>query len=288
MSKPRTVAIVGFAPSWQQAPWTDKSIERWSLNEGHLMMPAVDRWFQMHPRWCWEKNMRDGQYMEWARGKTEGITNPLNDKPIYMLEAYADIPTAVKYPLTHICERFWPDDPPYLTSTFAYMLALAIDEGFEAIQVWGVDLSTDEEYGYQRAGAEYLIGLARGMGIKVTVPVNCPMLKSPLYGFYEPDDAQLVFTAEMLEHRLGELNKARVEHLAHLNATEGSIQEITQWRGKVMFDTRDRWTRAGGPPIGHSMPTDAEVANLPLRVNATAPSDGTGPHSNILKEMGIH
>lgn len=282
--RPKTVAIVGFAPSWQQAPWADKHIEKWSLNEGHLMMPSVDRWFQMHPRWCWEKNMRDASYLDWVRGIAE---------PVYMLEAYADIPTAVRYPLEHIKQRFWPDDPAYLTSTFAYMLALAIDEGFEAIQVWGVDLSTDEEYGYQRAGAEYLIGLARGMGIKVTVPVNCPMLKSPLYGFYEPDDAQLVYTSEMFEYRLAELQKARVEHLAHLNATEGAIQECTQWLGKTKFDQRERWTRAGGPPIGHSMPTEAEIGKLPERVNLPprvpvgVPSDGSAPRSGILDTLGI-
>ncbi len=285
----RKVAIIGFAPSWQQAPWTDKTIEKWSLNEGHLMMPSVDRWFQMHPRWCWEKNMRDASYMDWARGKEEGIANPLRDAPIYMLETYADIPTATKYPFKEVTDHFWPDGNPYITSTFAYMLALAIHEGFEEIGVWGVDLSTNEEYGYQRCGAEYLIGVARGMGIKVTVPQNCPLLKSPLYGFYEPDDAQLVYTSETFEYRLGELNKMKVEHLAHLNAVEGAIQEVTQWYGKTQFDTRERWTRAGGPPIGHSMPTDAQVQHLPERVNVGKPSDGTGPaKTNILQELGIH
>jgi hypothetical protein len=40
-----------------------------------------------------------------------------------------------------------------------------------------VDMRADEEYSYQRANCEYLIGLARGKGIKVHIPEVSPLLK---------------------------------------------------------------------------------------------------------------
>ena len=49
----------------------------------------------------------------------------------------------------------------------AYMLALAIYEGVDKVGIWGVDLHCDSEYSYQRPNMEYLIGLARGRGMKV-------------------------------------------------------------------------------------------------------------------------
>jgi hypothetical protein len=65
----------------------------------------------------------------------------------------------------------------YWNSSIAYMLALAIHEGAEEIAIYGVDMKGDDEYGYQKPNMEYLIGLAIGRGIKVTIPDASPLLK---------------------------------------------------------------------------------------------------------------
>jgi hypothetical protein len=65
----------------------------------------------------------------------------------------------------------------YFNSSVGFMLALAIHEGAEEIAIYGVDMRADEEYGYQRPNCEYLIGLARGKGIKVHIPDVCPLCK---------------------------------------------------------------------------------------------------------------
>jgi hypothetical protein len=43
--------------------------------------------------------------------------------------------------------------------------------------VYGVTMKAGDEYGYQRPNAEFLIGLARGKGIKVHLPENCSLCK---------------------------------------------------------------------------------------------------------------
>jgi hypothetical protein len=65
-----------------------------------------------------------------------------------------------------------PDLPPaldYLESSFAYMLAVAILKQPDVINIYGIRMAADEEYAYQRANAEYMIGYARGKGIEVNV-----------------------------------------------------------------------------------------------------------------------
>ena len=62
-----------------------------------------------------------------------------------------------------------PKELDYLESSFAYMLAVAILKQPEVINVYGIRMAADEEYAYQRANAEYLIGYARGKGIEVNV-----------------------------------------------------------------------------------------------------------------------
>jgi len=57
----------------------------------------------------------------------------------------------------------------YLESSAAYMLDTAISNHPEEIHIWGIKMDADDEYQYQRANFEYLIGFARGRGIKVFI-----------------------------------------------------------------------------------------------------------------------
>ena len=63
----------------------------------------------------------------------------------------------------------YPELPTdYFESSPAYMMALAMTKADE-IHIWGVEMDMGSEYAYQRANFEYLIGMARGMGIKVVI-----------------------------------------------------------------------------------------------------------------------
>lgn len=173
----RQIAICGLATSsMHDAPAVGTTNwEVWQLAWSHI--PA-DRLFEPHvlseiDRYDahLEGRLR-GQYREGLRGL---------DMPIYMKEAYPEFPSAVRYPIEDVITTIGVD---YFTSSIAYMAALAIHEhrigrAVRKIGIWGVDLCADGEYQYQRPCVEYLIGLARGMGIQVFVPKNSTLLTSP-------------------------------------------------------------------------------------------------------------
>lgn len=110
--------------------------------------------------------------------------------PVYMLEKHTDIPMSERYPMEEITQLVGKtrNGTPYLESSIAYMLAQAVLERVDRIGIWGVDLHCESEYAYQRPNLEYLIGLARGFGIKVFIPPHSALLTHAHgvpYGYWE-------------------------------------------------------------------------------------------------------
>ena len=74
----------------------------------------------------------------------------------------------------------------YLTSTAAYMLALALMEHqdgdtIDVIHTAGIELQIATEYSMQRMCIEYYIGWARGMGIEFRPAPATSLLHAPVY-----------------------------------------------------------------------------------------------------------
>jgi hypothetical protein len=116
--------------------------------------------------------------------------------PVYMLERHDDIPPSVALDMAAITDVVCKtvQGTPYLESSLAYMMAQAIWElkPGDRIGIWGVDLHCESEYAYQRPNLEYLIGLARGRGIKVYVPPQSALLSHANgvpYGYWEAGKA---------------------------------------------------------------------------------------------------
>jgi hypothetical protein len=108
-------------------------------------------------------------------------------KPIYLQYWNSEIPNRVSYPLTEVSEAFanfrrGDGKVKYFTSTLAYMMGIALLEGFERIEIYGFELSDDIEYVKQKACAEWWIGYAMGRGIEVHTPANSQIMFSALYG----------------------------------------------------------------------------------------------------------
>jgi hypothetical protein len=187
----KSVAIVGMSlTSCALAPYNEQDIEIWGLNEAHLynFMPRWDRWFQMHKEDYLLKN-------ESMRGKTGHLPwlKEKHGKPIYMLFKYNFVPDSIEYPLgdvTHVLfGNAWrgKKNLKYFTSSFAYMMALAIYEGFERIELYGFDMDMTQEYWQQRCCAEFWIGYALGKGIEIILPDRNRLLLGILYGYNGTD-----------------------------------------------------------------------------------------------------
>jgi hypothetical protein len=184
----KTVALVGMAPtSCSLAPFDDPEVEIWGLNESHAFsqwFKRADRWFQIHATESWKRYIakRDVRgHFDWLK------RNPWNI-PIYM-QYYNDlVPNSRDYPLHEVVHKFfhnfWRGDQhvKYFTSTFAYMMGIALLEGFERVEVYGFEMADEIEYVKQKACAEFWIGLALGLGVEVYTPPNCQILWSNLYG----------------------------------------------------------------------------------------------------------
>ncbi len=165
----------------------DKRYEFWALNDMFKVLPdgAADRWFQIHTRTVASEPTKFSPEgcLEWC--KTATI-------PVYMQEHYGDIPMSVKYPLDEILAKF---KRRYFTSTPAYMVALALYEGFEEIKLFGIDMSVGTEWGIEKPCMEYWIGRAEGMGVELVIPDGSDLLKGYfLYGY--EDELKRAFIAK--------------------------------------------------------------------------------------------
>lgn len=163
----KKVALIGLSPSTHDdAPWDDPEWEVWGLPWDEGYWHRMDRHFEMHDISLVRKR------------PTEGYLHRLQTLPCcYMQQSYfANIRA---YPLEKVIGTIRLD---YFNSSIAYMLALAIHEGFERIGLWGIELrGRQSEYDYQRPNAEWLLGFAMGRGIDVEVAKPTTLLR------FEPD-----------------------------------------------------------------------------------------------------
>lgn len=228
----RKVAIVGFTTSNRSAPFDDPGWEKWGLNALYDLLPGRQwqRWFELHKR---EVNLAD-------EGMGHLYQLSLMRCSIYMQRCFPDIPTSIEYPLSDVFRMF----RSYLTSSFSYMVALAILEGVSEIGVWGVD-AADEEWGWQRPSLEYLLGYAEGNGIKVTIPGTSSLLRAPfLYGYQEREEAEywgrlssLQSDYEIKWQRAQQARNAGELEAARYSGAIAAIKELrNEWRLPYNFE----------------------------------------------------
>jgi hypothetical protein len=79
------------------------------------------------------------------------------------------------YPFKRISKKF---NTEYFSNTISYMMALAIDEGYKKIRLYGCDMMTQAEYAWEKGGIEYWIGRAEGVGVTVEVNEGSSLLKT--------------------------------------------------------------------------------------------------------------
>lgn len=186
----RSVTILGFSgPSNLEANDLPDSEELWAMNLCHrfLNRPA-QRWFQMHHR----MHNLPSDYPGMAatqQGLIGHFGRPLDHEeflatcgiPVYMQDVDSAIPTSVRYPIEDVVGKLGG----YLTSTAALMIALALYEGVDRLQLLGIYMKTGSEYATQRPSVEYLLGAARALGVEVVLPVGCDLAQAPLYAYSE-------------------------------------------------------------------------------------------------------
>ena len=192
VTSPKICRFIALGPSATEAPPHTRGdgVEVWGIQYTWQHF-TVDRAFVMDDR-------------EWIINKNSSFDIPVDiasdmrraNIPIYVAHKWPDVPNTVEYPIEEIKKAF---PKHYFMDSMAYMFALAIQEGFERIETYGIDFRyfTDlgEELKYNHnwldethCGA-FWAGVAIGKGIEVTTTNRCSMMKpvkpgeTSLYGY---------------------------------------------------------------------------------------------------------
>lgn len=203
----KKLAIVGSGTETRDlAPWGDKSFDIWVFNEAgnSEWCKRFDAVFQMHtPEIYTGHNTKDPHHWEWLQQK--------RSKPIYMQAFDNRVPDCVEYPKYPAFSLVYMD---YFTSTFAYMCALAKMEGYEQVDIYGVEMSFSE-YQYQAEGFRFWVGYLLGAGIEVNLHSGRKLFDAPLYGY----EGAFAFGADHFAARARVLD-------SQWNAAEKNLQNI--------------------------------------------------------------
>lgn len=183
------VIIRGAGGGRNQAPTDDLDAEIWSLNAvtsvDSLGRLRADRWFDLH-----EMHAQNAKDMEWIRHCP---------CPIYLVPSASTFrgscieynPLQVRYPLEVIEESYGS----YFACSFAYMIALALLEGFDDIGLYGCELAygTERERTMEWANVSWWMGLAEGLGRRIHLPKESKLGRHvALYGIEYNEEKRLV------------------------------------------------------------------------------------------------
>ena len=184
---PTKVMILATGPGWDLAPKETEKIV-YALND----FVAVER-YKVMPDFLFLMDILD-EKPQVVSGQTPlpDMIRRLNALRVPFLAPfkYEEIPSSIAFPLEAVVKKF---GLPYFTNTICYMIAYALLQGAKEIETYGVNQAGSHEYSEEKGGVEYWLGVAIGMGVKVTVHGNQSQLmkykgrygNSMLYGYLQ-------------------------------------------------------------------------------------------------------
>lgn len=213
------VALVGTAPSSRMlAPYSDPSWQIWACSPGNMnAIPRVDIWFEVHGNLLWPENRHYGEpYLNWLNQQTF---------PVYMQDNSV-VPRATQLPVKELVAEF---GPYFFTSSFAWMMALAMHRGAKEIALFGIDMASRDEYILQRPGAYFFFMEAKRRGVKMMAPYESDIMQPPgLYGFSEVTQfgRKLLARKVELEQRVRDLKHQRDQSATQVTYLEGALEDL--------------------------------------------------------------
>ena len=166
--KPNELIIEGMGATRSQCPF---DCETWSLNMGYMQVFQIDghfsRVFLCHPQvrdasrrpvFCWDhfNKMVDAGITVYNTHKVKGLNSKM-------------------YPYKRISRKY---DTDFFSNTISYMLAMAIDEGYKKISLYGCDMMTQSEYAWEKGGLEFWLGGAKMLGIKIDIAEGSSLMQT--------------------------------------------------------------------------------------------------------------
>ncbi len=158
------LVIVGRGPGWEKAK-EETADQVWAVSTVFLLLSASsappDLIFQLHDKSLYESWLKD------------------QGGSVVLMRPDADLPSAKVLPAAALIAKYGHK----FASSFVWMMALAIEQGFDEISIHGVHLAHKTEYAVQRDSFFYFYGVAEARGVKITVPRDSGIfLGDHLYG----------------------------------------------------------------------------------------------------------
>ena len=157
------LSVVGKGPGWEGVI-RDADRQIWCVSTVFEKLRLVDvqpdRIFQLHGKDLFEPWIEEEQFR------------------VVLAKYDPEFPLAKVLPSQELIKIHGPK----FASTFVWMIALAIGQGFTDINIHGVHLAHYTEYGSQRDSFFYFYGYAESLGVKINVPENSGLHINQAYG----------------------------------------------------------------------------------------------------------
>jgi len=239
----KPLCIIGTAETSKDAPYDlklegedDYMYDIWGINTA-LTKPDVTRMdvcFEMHPKRYWGQ-LPVQQRLNGFEGR------------VIMQEHTDLIPKSEAYPYDEIKKKYYIDamgENLYVTNTITWIILMALEAGYTDISLYGIHMSHNTEYAYQRASCSWILGIIHGWILdgkpyKLYIPSESELLKAEYeYGYDEP--------TKMMEYLKGRQAGMR----AGIDQADSQIRslEISKWKtegalseAKLIHDKAAGW-----------------------------------------------
>lgn len=251
------------------APFQDDSWEIWTIGPGGRDVPGHrwDRLYEIHGagrNHTWPADF--AEYLDFL-SKIEPPKQIVTIRPIQeMLADWAyrngkENTSEITGPwkanvvlnkdfLMHKYKRMW------MSSSFSWAMAQALEEGVTDLGIYGVDLEAGEEYVTQFAGARHFIDLAQHIGVEIHMPPFCGLWRDPApypdrWETYEAlwFQNRITMLTNLASHKQAEMDDIR----ANMHRREGAAQALSDiaahHTGKVQKEAQDAASSLGSENV---------------------------------------
>jgi hypothetical protein len=142
------------------APFNNPSCEIWTTASVAKSLPRVDKIFEFHDENAWQ------------------------DKSVY--DRAANVIYRKDFPIDKLAAKYGE----IFNSSMTMILAYAVEQGYEYIDLYGVDNALDQEYAMFRPMFLYMLGIAKGQGVKIHISKGSLILHPEKRYGYERDYAR--------------------------------------------------------------------------------------------------
>lgn len=211
----RKIRLLGKGDGWEKAPDNDE-FELWGLNGLIYTNKKLDRIFMMDVL----DEMPSIVSGLWELQPTIERLNEMNI-PMVAPYKYEEIPNSEAFPLDEAIREF---GVPYFNNTIAFMICYALLRGAEEIQLFGINQASGTEYFYEKGCVEYWLGIATGMGVRVSVNgAQCELLTNKqryggnrLYGYNMTYEEVVKYRTRFGEQGIKKLMAPRPGKMAYI------------------------------------------------------------------------